>query len=704
MPHLNRIGLTNFRVFKKRTELALAPITILTGTNSSGKSSVLKAFQLLQENIKDIGYLNFSEGEHKLGNFELALNRDAQNKTITFIAPIDLGFNQDKLEDIYADLVYQLDESNDLKFGKLIRLSICLEKNKQEIIGVTPWDSLDIDFEYFHRERVLNYNLGLLKYFRYAFEIFDIQDAPKNIEELRLQSADFLTYSKSAIELVKQIYQSNDATQKEKLLKFFEEEFPKDFDLFQVSEEFMIQSFEKPEDDRFSQEFKVVTMRGGLFLFDLPESILKHQIRLMFQLDTSDEETWELINPTNSRRNSQYQTLNKIEFTEYVYSVLLSVKEKLKEKYKFENCQELSLLIFDTYYKEECDNNDISYNSGLMKGFLKSEEENGQGKPDLSGFLGILQIPYYGFHRFIKRDNIIRDTYLTIYKEDKYEFLSDQLFGNKKDKFHNKIGIHPKVANILTHAFKENGYHSVLRVFKNDNFHYLEAVRANTQRLYTFQSQGTSFNKLLLNFIKKNDEVQILYINKWLKELGIAEELKIEVNNQGIGVSISIDGQSLADLGYGITQLLPILIRLATITDCIWQAPDPDNENGWDYYDKRILYIEEPETNLHPKLQSKLADIFVEACETMKIQLIIETHSEYLIRKLQYLTAKKIITPEMTVIHYFYDPKEERPEGEPQVKQINIQSDGRLTGQFGSGFYDESARLMTAILTGETLN
>ena len=691
MPHLNRIGLTNFRVFKERTELALAPITILTGTNSSGKSSVLKAFQLLQENIKDIGYLNFSEGEHKLGNFELALNRDAQNKTITFTAPIDLGFNHDKLEDIYADLVYQLDESNDLKFGKLIRLSICLEKNKQEIIGVTPWDSLDIDFEYFHRERVLNYNLELLKYFRYAFDIFDIQDTPKNIEELRLQSADFQTYSKSAIELVKQIHQSNDATQREKLLNFFEEEFPKDFDLFQVSEDYMIQSFEKPQfnkDERYINQ----KMTVGLFLFELPESILKHQIRLWFDLDL--EHRWKI-----AAHKSNNEIKNEGELVDYIFTTLLTVKARLKEKYKFENCQELSLLFFDIYFKKEQDELN-NYIEDIKHSLTLNEDHSGE-KPNLEDFLhwlggGAIRLDLF----FI----FWEDNYDIFRKEDKYEVLHKQIFGNNFDKINKKISIYSKVANILKDTFKEDGYPSLLRVFKNDNFHYLEAVRANTQRLYTFQSQGTSFNKLLLNFIKKNDELQILYINKWLKELGIAEELKIEVNNQGIGVSISIDGQSLADLGYGITQLLPILIRLATITDYIWQAPDPDNENGWDYYDKRILYIEEPETNLHPKLQSKLADIFVEACKTMKIQLIIETHSEYLIRKLQYLTAKKEILPEMTVIHYFYDPKEERPEGEQQVKQINIQSDGRLTGQFGSGFYDESARLMTAILTGETLN
>ncbi len=700
MPHLNRIGLTNFRVFGEKTDIALAPITILTGTNSSGKSSVLKAFQLLQENIKDIGNLNFSEGEHKLGNFELALNRQAKNKTITFTLPIEFRFNRDNFDNIYADLVYQLDSSNDLKFGKLIRISICLEKNKHEIIGVIPWDSIDIDFEYFHRNRFMNYNLELLK----LYPFFLSRDTTQSLEELRMQSADFLIYSKPAKELVKKIYESADDALRQKLLNFFEVEFPKDFDLFQVCEEYMVQikSFEesitKEKLEHLSNQY---SNEIGSFLIDLPEPILKRQIELIFNVNKEDD-VWEIINPTSSRRNQKHKPLNQKEFVDYVFSTLLSVKEKLRQKYNFENDQELSFLFFDDIMRGERDRYEGF--CGMIRSFLTIGEENGQGKADLSGFLQAINA-FHSNYFFIGKDNtIIKDFFYTLYNEDQYNILIKKIFGDNLDNIEKSIGIYSKVEKILKDAFEEKSYNNLLSIFKKNNFHYLEAVRANTQRLYTFQSQGTSFNELILNFIKKNNETQIFYINEWLKELGIANELKVEVNSQGIGASISIDGQSLADLGYGVTQLLPILIRLATITEYIWQAPDPDNKNGWGFYGKRILYIEEPETNLHPKLQSKLADILVEACETMKIQLIIETHSEYLIRKLQYLTAKKIISPEMTVIHYFYDPKEERPEGEPQIKQINIQTDGRLTGQFGTGFYDESARLMTAILTGETLN
>ncbi len=74
------------------------------------------------------------------------------------------------------------------------------------------------------------------------------------------------------------------------------------------------------------------------------------------------------------------------------------------------------------------------------------------------------------------------------------------------------------------------------------------------------------------------------------------------------------------------------------------------------------------------------------------IQFIIETHSEYLIRKLQYLTAKGIVKPAETIIYYF-NPPDQIPEGERQVVKISIEKDGGLSKNFGKGFYDEASNL-----------
>jgi predicted ATPase len=116
----------------------------------------------------------------------------------------------------------------------------------------------------------------------------------------------------------------------------------------------------------------------------------------------------------------------------------------------------------------------------------------------------------------------------------------------------------------------------------------------------------------------------------------------------------------------------------------------------WWNYPLSIKSIEEPESNLHPALQSKLADMFIDAARTFNTQFIIETHSEYLIRKLQYFTAKGEIKTEDTAIYYFYPP-DDVPPGEEQVKRIDIQEDGSLTDDFGTGFFDEADKIAMSI-------
>ena len=99
--------------------------------------------------------------------------------------------------------------------------------------------------------------------------------------------------------------------------------------------------------------------------------------------------------------------------------------------------------------------------------------------------------------------------------------------------------------------------------------------------------------------------------------------------------------------------------------------------------------MEEPEIHLHPKYQSMLADMFVEAYQKYNIHFIIETHSEYLIRKLQVLVAEKKLKAEDVSLNYV----EKNEEGVSHNRQIKIKDDGRLDGSFGEGFYDEAGGL-----------
>jgi hypothetical protein len=201
-------------------------------------------------------------------------------------------------------------------------------------------------------------------------------------------------------------------------------------------------------------------------------------------------------------------------------------------------------------------------------------------------------------------------------------------------------------------------------------FEYEGAVRANSKRLYKNVSEGTSFNALLNRFNKmyfSNESNEKLFIKKWLKNLGIADDIEFIWDEQ-VGTRIRLYRNNkeldLTDLGFGVTQLLPILIHIVICKT-------------------EYLIIEEPENSLHPNFQSKLADLFVDAYEQFKVKFILETHSEYFIRKLQILTKKGVISTEHTVIYY------ENSLPNTNMK-ITIGDNGNISNDFGKGFIDES--------------
>lgn len=79
MAHLDFFGLENFRVFKEKTGFEFKPITILTGANSTGKSSLNKALILCKDIFKG-SKLNFknSEDRTQFGGFENAVTKSSE--------------------------------------------------------------------------------------------------------------------------------------------------------------------------------------------------------------------------------------------------------------------------------------------------------------------------------------------------------------------------------------------------------------------------------------------------------------------------------------------------------------------------------------------------------------------------------------------------------------------------------------------------
>ncbi|MEE6125981.1 AAA family ATPase [Chryseobacterium arthrosphaerae] len=254
--------------------------------------------------------------------------------------------------------------------------------------------------------------------------------------------------------------------------------------------------------------------------------------------------------------------------------------------------------------------------------------------------------------------------------------------------------------NVIEHAFLQSMYRLEQRLF---SVNYLSTVREQHVRIYN-ASLNTPFINLLKGFLPLQGD-STSFLNRYLQAFEIGRSLYIDFKQdyQLIFVSvIDMNGEKreLVDFGYGIKQLILLLIQICVLAEKNKREVHEYDDNGeyWrDIFDPSLLLIEEPETNLHPKWQSLLAEMFFEANKRFNIQLIIETHSEYLIRKFQNLVAAQNAV-DLVKIFYLRHFKNING-GNKQIEVLNIENDGSIPFQvFDGGFFDESNNLQLSLL------
>lgn len=96
----------------------------------------------------------------------------------------------------------------------------------------------------------------------------------------------------------------------------------------------------------------------------------------------------------------------------------------------------------------------------------------------------------------------------------------------------------------------------------------------------------------------------------------------------------AMDMVSIADVGFGVSQILPVLVALLTA------APG------------QLVYIEQPEIHLHPRAQGALASTLAAAAER-GVRVVIETHSATLLLAVQTLVAEGKLASDKVKLHWF---------------------------------------------------
>jgi len=121
-------------------------------------------------------------------------------------------------------------------------------------------------------------------------------------------------------------------------------------------------------------------------------------------------------------------------------------------------------------------------------------------------------------------------------------------------------------------------------------------------------------------------------IATWLKTLGLIHDFSVKPIAEGSNLyqvhvrkTASSPEVLITDVGFGVSQILPVLVLC-------YYVPEGST-----------ILLEQPEIHLHPSVQSGLADVFIDAMKNRNVQIIVESHSEHLLRRLQRRVADETI-------------------------------------------------------------
>jgi predicted ATPase len=175
----------------------------------------------------------------------------------------------------------------------------------------------------------------------------------------------------------------------------------------------------------------------------------------------------------------------------------------------------------------------------------------------------------------------------------------------------------------------------------------------------------------------EDERVLEVAVNAWVKEFGLGDVLGVQ-DEARYGVGFTIDKRDLTSVGTGVSQVLPVLVL------CLMAHPG------------QLILLEQPELHLNPALQQKLADFFLEVVKTGR-QLIVETHSEYMVTRLRRRVAEDSSGEVRSLFNFVFAEQDEsrRTKFEP----LNVGVSGALDREdWPSGFFDQAGNDVEAIM------
>lgn len=222
---------------------------------------------------------------------------------------------------------------------------------------------------------------------------------------------------------------------------------------------------------------------------------------------------------------------------------------------------------------------------------------------------------------------------------------------------------------------------------------HLPAIRGKPERDYPVTAVGPTYPGTFENYTasvivewdKENDQKKLRGLNQDLVNMGLTGgvwphqpyETRIELQVSRlpqVPPRKPEDRVNIADVGFGVSQILPVLVAL--------HAAQPG----------QLVFLEEPETHLHPRAQTALAEILGAAAER-GVQVVLETHSSLLLLAVQTLVAEGKVSASKVKLHWFLRNRD----GRTTIRSADLDETGAF-GEWPEDFDEVSLRAQSRYL------
>ena len=133
----------------------------------------------------------------------------------------------------------------------------------------------------------------------------------------------------------------------------------------------------------------------------------------------------------------------------------------------------------------------------------------------------------------------------------------------------------------------------------------------------------------------------------------------------------------ITDLGIGVSQVLPVLVLC-------YYVPEGST-----------IILEQPELHLHPSVQAGLADVFIDVVKNRNVQILLESHSEHLLRRLQRRIAEEVFAPDDAALYFC-----EMSDGESNLTALEVDMFGNIRNWPEDFFGDLAGEIVAAFDAG----